>query len=132
MTLTISSPMTIVNDESIVEETSVHLKSTDTSGSSQTERIPFSSLSALSLNAAFTSSAKDFDKRGKAVSGARSIADDGFIWVVSISIDTNHIGWDVSFARCCDEYLLSTCLNVLPCTFSVHKDPSSFDHQVDP
>ncbi|MBG9826360.1 hypothetical protein ABE50_00050, partial [Bacillus wiedmannii] len=42
---------------------------------------------------------KDFDEGGKAVSGARSIADDGFIWTVSISIDTNHVGWDVSFAR---------------------------------
>uniref|UniRef100_A0A6N2M8K3 Uncharacterized protein n=1 Tax=Salix viminalis TaxID=40686 RepID=A0A6N2M8K3_SALVM len=55
-----SSPITIVSDESTVDDTSLHLKSTETSGSSQTDRIPLSSFSALSLKAAFTSSAKVF------------------------------------------------------------------------
>ncbi|MFS7947325.1 hypothetical protein Hanom_Chr06g00546991 [Helianthus anomalus] len=49
--------MTMVNDESIVDETSEHLKSTDTSGSSQTDKIPFNGPSAAFLKAAFTSSA---------------------------------------------------------------------------
>ncbi|KAK3033699.1 hypothetical protein RJ639_033923 [Escallonia herrerae] len=60
ITLTMSSPITMVSEESTVEETSLHLKSTETSGSSHTERIPSSSLSALSRNAALTSSAKVF------------------------------------------------------------------------
>lgn len=55
-----SSPMTTVNDESTVDDTSEHLKSTETRGSSNTERMPLSSFSALSLKAAFTSSAKVF------------------------------------------------------------------------
>ncbi|MFS7937252.1 hypothetical protein Hanom_Chr05g00425421 [Helianthus anomalus] len=47
----------MVNDASIVDETSEHLKSTDTSGSSQTAKIPFNGPSAAFLKAAFTSSA---------------------------------------------------------------------------
>uniref|UniRef100_A0A2P2JS94 Glyceraldehyde-3-phosphate dehydrogenase Bic isoform X1 n=1 Tax=Rhizophora mucronata TaxID=61149 RepID=A0A2P2JS94_RHIMU len=57
-TLTISSPMTMVNEESIVEETSLQRKSTDTRGSSQTSSIPFNGPSAAFLNAALTSSAE--------------------------------------------------------------------------
>ena len=47
----------MVNDASIVDETSEHLKSTDTSGSSQTAKIPFNGPSAAFLKAALTSSA---------------------------------------------------------------------------
>jgi hypothetical protein len=56
-TLTISSPITIVRDESMVDETSLHLKSTETSGTSQTARMPLSGPSAAFLKAALTSSA---------------------------------------------------------------------------
>lgn len=38
LTLTMSSPMTIVNDESMVVETSLFLKSMDTRGKSETAR----------------------------------------------------------------------------------------------
>ncbi|KAF7016805.1 hypothetical protein CFC21_030333 [Triticum aestivum] len=60
MTLTMSSPMTMLSDASMVEDTSEHRKSTDTSGSSQTSRMPLSSLAAASRNAWFTSSARVF------------------------------------------------------------------------
>ena len=39
-TFTMSSPMTMVREESMVVDTSVHLKSTDTRGSSQTANMP--------------------------------------------------------------------------------------------
>ena len=57
-TLTISSPMTIVNEESMVEETSVHRKSTETRGTSHTSNMPFSGPSAAFLKAPLTSSAE--------------------------------------------------------------------------
>lgn len=75
---------------------------------------------------------KDLDKGSKAVSGARSIADNVVVMGVSISIDTNHISRDVSFSRSSDENLLSSCCNVPPGTFSVHKHSGSFNHQVYP
>lgn len=73
---------------------------------------------------------KDLDEWCKAVSCARGIADDGFIRVVGIGIDTHHIGWDITFTRCSDQNLLGTCLNVLTSTFSVHEHSSSLYHQV--
>nr|GLL30457.1 hypothetical protein VITISV_031969 [Ipomoea trifida] len=56
-TLTMSSPITIVKEASMVEETSVHLKSTETRGASQTSNMPFRGPSAAFLKAALTSSA---------------------------------------------------------------------------
>ena len=73
---------------------------------------------------------KNLDEWRKAVSCARSIADDGLIGAVGISIDTDHIGWYVTLTRCGDQNLLGTRLNVLACSFSVHKYSCSFDHQV--
>ncbi|WVZ18061.1 hypothetical protein V8G54_005383 [Vigna mungo] len=52
-----SSPMTMVKEESMVEETSEQRKSMDTSGTSHTSRTPFNGPSAAFLNAPFTSSA---------------------------------------------------------------------------
>jgi len=75
---------------------------------------------------------EDLHKGCKTVSGARGIADDGFICAVIKFIDTDHVGGDVSFTRCCDEHFLSSCLNVFPSTFSVYEHPSSFNHQVYP
>ena len=49
--------MTMVSDASMVEETSEHLKSTETRGTSQTARMPFNGPSAAFLKAALTSSA---------------------------------------------------------------------------
>merc|ERR1711981_1176836 len=59
-TLTMSSPITMVSEESMVEETSEHLKSAETSGSLVTSRTPLRWPSAASLNTAFTSSVKVF------------------------------------------------------------------------
>lgn len=56
-TLTMSSPMTMVREESMVEETSEQRKSTDTRGTSQTSKMPFNGPSASFLKAALTSSA---------------------------------------------------------------------------
>jgi len=56
-TLIISSPMTMVNEESMVEETSEHRKSTDTRGTSHTSNTPFNGPSAAFLKAPLTSSA---------------------------------------------------------------------------
>jgi hypothetical protein len=55
-----SSPITMVRDESIEVDTSVQRKSTDTRGSSATASTPFMGPAAASRNAAFTSSAKVF------------------------------------------------------------------------
>ena len=53
-TLTMSSPMTMVREASMVVETSVFLKSQDTSGRSLIARIPLDLPLAASLNASFT------------------------------------------------------------------------------
>ena len=52
--------MTIVREESMVVETSVHLKSTDTRGSSDTANMPFIGPAAALRKASLTSSAKVF------------------------------------------------------------------------
>jgi hypothetical protein len=52
--------MTMVRDESMLVDTSVQRKSTDTRGSSATARTPAMGPAAASRNAAFTSSAKVF------------------------------------------------------------------------
>ena len=74
---------------------------------------------------------KDLDKGGKAISGARSIADDGLGWVVGVCIDSYHVGRDVTLPRGSNEHLLSPSLNVLACTLSINKHPGPFDYQVD-
>lgn len=53
-TLTMSSPMTMVREASMVVETSDFLKSQDTSGRSLTARMPLDLPLAASLNASFT------------------------------------------------------------------------------
>jgi hypothetical protein len=60
LTLTMSSPMTMVRLESMEVDTSVQRKSTDTRGSSATASTPFMGPAAASRNAALTSSAKVF------------------------------------------------------------------------
>lgn len=74
---------------------------------------------------------KNLDEWGKAVGCARSIADDGLIWFVSIRIDTNNVGWDVTLAGGCNKYFLGTSLNVLARTLSVYKHSCPFNHKVD-
>lgn len=74
---------------------------------------------------------KDLDKGSKAISGARSIADDGLGWVVGVCIDSYHVGRDVTLPRGSNEHLLSPSLNVLACTLSINKHPGPFDYQVD-
>lgn len=75
---------------------------------------------------------KNLDKRSKAVGGARGIADDRFIRVVEISIDTNNICGDVTFSGSGDEHLLGSSLNVFSGAFSVDKHSGTFYHQVNP
>lgn len=74
---------------------------------------------------------KDLDEGGKAVGGARSIANNGFIGVVSVSIDSDHIGGDVTLSRGSDKYLLGPCQEVLACALPIDKHTSPFNHQID-
>lgn len=73
---------------------------------------------------------QDLDKWGKAISGARGIADDGLIWTVSVGINADHVCWYITFPRSSDEHLLRPCLYVLSSAIPVHKYSCPFYHQV--
>lgn len=75
---------------------------------------------------------EDLDEGSEAVGGAGGIADDGVGVAVVIGIHTNDVGGDVAFPGGGDEHLLRPCLNVLPCTLSVHEHSCSLDHKFDP
>src|SRR5699024_389645 len=70
-TFTILSSMTIVDKPSTIEECGLPTMSLDTSGSSEYSIIPFNSLSAAFLNAAFTSSSVTF----LSISATRSVTE---------------------------------------------------------
>lgn len=75
---------------------------------------------------------QNLDEGSKTIGGAGSIADNGLIRAVVVSVNSNNISRNVTLSRGSDKHFFGSCLYVLTCTISIDKHTCSFNYKVYP